>query len=168
MEEQRYSRWVNSSYALAGVETFFIVILAQQLGKLDVNLIIEDKRFFDLPQASRESIEEADRLNDRFVLSYLWVLGSYELIRTWRNRVKDRIDPTTYSRIDDVYEKFRRVRIPLAKMEAAKGYETIDSSIAFPALHKDLGISWQLSETTYVSRRELSDSLLGLLESMRP
>jgi len=51
-------------------------------------------------------------------------------------------------------------------MQAASGFSE-DSHIAYPGLHQEYGVAWQLNETTIVSRKELSDAFLEALEAAR-
>ncbi|GAH80817.1 unnamed protein product, partial [marine sediment metagenome] len=81
MEQKRFAKWVKASHGLSKIEPFMIPV-AQGLGNLDAKLIVEDDRYLKLPQASRDTIEESMKLTERFILSYLWVLGIYELVRT--------------------------------------------------------------------------------------
>ena len=68
--------------------------------------------------------------------------------------------------IKNLKYEFERIRIPLAKMEPARRHADTDSKIAYPALNSNFGISWRVSEEKYVVRRELSDNLLILIESI--
>ena len=114
-------------------------------------------------------IAKSIKLTDSFFLSYLWVLGGYELIRTISQRCQERreiLGEELNQRIHKLKGDFERLRIPLAKMEPAWKHTATDSPIAFPAFHKDLGISWRVSEDLYIPRRQLSDSLLSLFEDV--
>ncbi len=169
MQHERYSRWVKASPATGPFEHFMMVVV-QGLGRLDCQLIQEDSRYCSLPEAQQQTIAESIKTSDRFTLSYLWVLGAYELVRTMDQRVRDKtslISASLPQRLSELKRAFKRVRIPLAKMEPAKAHKDTDSPIAFPALHSEQGISWQLTRTDFVSRRELSDALLGFLEDLR-
>ena len=84
MEDDRYSEWVKNSFAAVRFEKFLPVTI-QMLGRLDCHLIDEDARFAGLPPAGREDIPESLRLNDRFTLSYLWVLGCMRLFAQFIN-----------------------------------------------------------------------------------
>lgn len=69
--------------------------------------------------------------------------------------------------MNDLKHEIERLRIPLAKFEPARRFAT-DSPIAYPALMgRDLGVAWHLGPDTFVSRRELSDALLSLVEDIR-
>ena len=169
MQHERYNRWSKASHATAPFEHFMSIIV-QGLGRLDCQLIQEDSRYCHLSGAEQQTVTESIKLTDRFTLSYLWVLGAYELVRTMDQRARDNaslIAAPLPQRLKDLKRSFERLRIPLAKMEPAKAHKGTDSPIAFPALHRELGISWQLTLAPFVSRRELSDALLGFLEDVR-
>ena len=161
MDQQRFIRWINASHCFAQLEPFFVVTL-QNLGRLDSQLIAQDAEFIAMTDEERRTVATSMQLNDRITLSYLWVLGGYELIRTVNQRLRG-LPLEQEARL--VKQQFNRLRIPLAKFEAAERSPN-DSPIAFPALNADLGIAWQIGRTDFVSRRELSDSLLGFSELM--
>jgi hypothetical protein len=168
MHEKRFICWVNTSQTLKRVEPF-MVPLVQGLGRLDVHLILEDKRFSELQQKDQNSIDEAIKLTDRVTYSYLWVLGAYELVRALDQRCRE--NPSLLSsqmnkRISKAKHHFERLRIPLAKMEPSRRHRDTDASIAYPAIHEELGISWRVSKDVFISRRELSDVLLALLQEI--
>lgn len=109
-------------------------------------------------------MEATLQLNDRMTQSYLWVLGGYELIRSATQRMAGR---PLESEFRSVKNQFNRLRIPLAKFEAASRHPE-DSPIAFPALNEHYGAAWQLGRDEFITRRELSDSLLALAERLDP
>ena len=169
MEKERLNRWVNSSHVLSKFEPFMITV-AQGLGRLDVKLIQYDQRFCGLPLEERNTIEEALLFTDHMTLSYLWVLGAYELMRSIDQRCRDKLcllENQLIEKVKEVKLEFERIRIPLAKFEPSRRHQKTDSAIAFPAIHIEFGASWHISYNKYVSRRELSDTLLDLLENMQ-
>jgi hypothetical protein len=146
-----------------------MVPVLQGLGRLDCQLISEDLRFVQLPPKAQNTINESARLTDRFTLSYLWVLGAYELVRTLDQRCDAHISvlgEKLTQRVRGLKHEIARLRIPLAKLEPAMNYPT-DSPIAYPAFSQDFGVAWQLAPDTFVSRRELSDAFLQLAEDIR-
>lgn len=165
----RFERWVNVSHALARFHPF-LVILVQGLGRLDAKLIFEDT--LQLPENTQAEIEMAAlRRTENHTLSYLWVLGAYELVRTIAE--KSRQDPSLQSSeahhlLSDLEVDLERLRIPLAKLEPAKRHKNTDFSIAFPATHPKKGFAWQVAEGVYISRRDLADSLLHYVEMLQP
>jgi hypothetical protein len=168
MENDRFRRWVESSHALARIEPFMVPI-AQGLGRLDIDLIQGDQRFSNLSQEERSSIDESTRLTNHMTSSYLWVLGAYELVRAVVQRCRKNphlLGSQLTSKATDVRDAFERLRIPLAKFEPSNRHQKTDSPIAYPALHKELGASWHIAADVFISRRELSNILLTLLEEM--
>ena len=145
------------------------MMVVQGLGRLDVSLVEEDQSFVSEFDKNEGSIEEALKLTDRFTLSYLWVLGAYELVRSICQRLdknKDTVSPDVAQSFVTLKKQFNRIRVPLAKMEAASGYKT-DSHIAYPAIDFEKGIAWQLNQTDFITRKDLADQLLAVLEDAR-
>ncbi len=149
-----------------------MMVLAQGLGRLDVNLIEEYQSLCNslkLPLEERNLIEESMKLSELLTLSYLWVLGAYELVRAVNQRLVENTEllgGQVRTRVAVVKHAFERLRIPLAKFKASKRHRETDSHIAYPTIHRELGISWQLSPDVLVSRRELADHLLGIMEEI--
>jgi hypothetical protein len=143
--------------------------LVQQLGCLDVRLIQDDKRWCARVPHGLSSAEEGALLHEHIMLSYLWVLGAYEFVRTLCERVKADTGSAdeVQTRLQEVKSRIGRVRVPLAKMVPASRYSSEDSAIAYPGMQESIGVAWQLSATTVISRRELSDALLEALEFRR-
>lgn len=161
MDAVRLERWIDSSHRFGELEPFMMVTL-QGLGKLDVKLVASDELILEGFKSSKaDSIEFANDLTDHVTLSYLWILGAYEFIRTLDERLaghpfKQHSTP--------VKHQFERIRMPLAKMEAARRFPG-DSPIAYPVLNRDHGAAWQVGPDTFITRRELSDATLTLAES---
>jgi hypothetical protein len=107
-------------------------------------------------------------LGDHLTLSYLWVLGAYEIIRALdqRSREDEQFLPELKERLKKLKHEFERIRIPLAKFEAATRHRETDSHIAYPAINTEKGIAWRVSVDVWITRRDLSDSMLELLESI--
>ncbi|WP_417526789.1 hypothetical protein [Marinomonas shanghaiensis] len=162
-DAERNKRWVNISHKLA-IFDHFLVVTAQGLGKLDSKLLKEDEL---LVQQGSTSGPFGD-MSDHITMSYLWVLGAYEVIRSLEQRAREKADflPEQKESLQQLKWRFERLRIPLAKFEAAKKYSNTDSHIASPGVNTQLGIAWQVSQDTWITRRELSDSMLELFESI--
>ena len=168
VEVDRNTRWIDGSIAASAVETFMMPIV-QGLGQLDVALISEDARFSGLQEREASSLHESCLLTNRFTLSYLWVLGAYELVRALDQRCRAKPDtmPAPFrDRLAALKRTVERLRIPLAKMEPARRHPT-DSPIAYPALSRDFGVAWQIASDAYITRRELSDGLLNFLTDLK-
>jgi hypothetical protein len=163
MNDQRLKKWIEASIGVSHIEPFMMPVL-QGLGSLDCQLIQQDERFLRLPENQRATIQEATLLTERFTLSYLWVLGVYELVRTLDQKChanKNLLDEPLRKRVNTLKQQIERLRIPLAKMAPAKRNPK-DSSIAYPAISRDHGIAWQIAANVFISRREISDVILQL------
>ena len=118
--------------------------LVLQLGRLDTRLIHADETWPDRFFQPNPSDEDSTALHEHITLSYLWVLGAYEFIRTLCDRVKTDADEMTPQEVRDILleakRRFGRVRMPLAKMEAASKYANEDRPIAYPGLKR--GREW--------------------------
>jgi len=166
MDDERFNRWVYSSFALGHVVQY-MVPLVQGLGKLDSKLVYEDGEYLKLAHEDRKHPDVTSEVSERLTISYLWVLGAYEIIRTLDQRLRE--DPSLAkenfrTRVNELKRRYARLRIPLAKLEPSREYQDVDGPIALPAMHTELGISWQISKSTYINRRELSDEFLLFLE----
>ena len=160
MDHERLKRWVDASQSL---ERFHEMMLhpAQQLGRLDCRLRAES------PSFAAWNVERAMAFQEHLMLAYLWVLGGYELVRTVDECFRKTSDASPLaSRAKMVKKAFERVRIPLAKFEPSRAHQHTDSSFAWPAYRPESGVAWQVTHGTFVSRAELADELLGLLEAM--
>jgi len=164
---ERNTRWINASAVTVRFEKFMRIVV-QGLGNVDCQLIRDHSRYCDISRAEQVSVREVNKLNDNYTLSYLWVLGAYEIVRTMSQRLRN--DPRLLvsaptGQLQSLKRSFERLRIPLAKMEPPKKHPS-DAPIAYPAFHAEFGISWQLGQNIFISRRELSDALLKFLERL--
>lgn len=144
--------------------------LYSRIGEIDAKLIHDDKAFRALSKEKRSEYDQMIRLTDRITLSQLWVLGAYEVTRTLDERFRNRPKVLTKrlgQQILTTKKAFARVRIPLAKFEPAGAHRSTDFAVAFPAMHRDLGISWKVANRLFVPRRQLSDKLLCLLSAIQ-
>ena len=168
MLDNRYQQWVDASSAAGAVEQF-MAPLVQGLGRFDCHLIREDSRFATLNQEESSSTRESALLADRFALSYFWVLAAYELVRTldqrWRIGATSMPDEFA-SRIAGLRRRMERLRIPLLKMETPRRFPT-DTTMAYPTISRGFGVAWHVAEDVYITRRELSDQLLGFLADLK-
>lgn len=157
---ERNKRWVDCSHSI-GVHNFWSVSTLQHLGALDARLINDD---IEVSKTGFPKNPYND-LSDHVTTSYLWVLGMYELIRTLGEFAKTPDSPLNFvhGEINAYKKKINRLRIPLAKMQAANSNRD-DSPIAYPGVNRDHGMAWQLGENVWITRRELSDEALSLFE----
>jgi hypothetical protein len=136
----RIERWVNASLATVQFEQFMIVVV-QGLGRLDVSLLKDDQFFLSDFKKNKTSLAESLKLNERITLSYLWVLGGYELVRSICQRIKEKrnaFPEKVADSFEELKKEFTRLRVPLAKMEPASAYKNTDSHIAYPISLRDL------------------------------
>lgn len=168
IDHDRSERWALVSTRLRKVD-LYLTILIQSLGKLDSQLVIEDERLLKkmpLDASDPDAIQTSIELGDHITLSYLWVLGAYELVRTLDAYCRE--NPEVFGeeinqRINETKKYFARVRVPLSKLKPANGHEKTDYQIAYPAMDLQ-GVAWQINPTTIICRRDLSDRLLDLFE----
>ncbi len=154
----RNLRWTRQSNKLRPVN-FALQIQAQHLGRIDAQLIDAH-----IP----ENDGCIDQLTDHITISYLWVLGAFELIRTLdqRARSKELYSPEDRDRIRDLKKQFMRIRVPLAKLEPARAHEKTDNPVAWPTFADQAGVGWMIAKGKFVTRKDLADRLLEMLESL--
>lgn len=162
----RMQRWVTAGHKTSHIEIMMIPVI-HALGHKDCELIQRDRRALDIHHQTETGAIQFNELhmmefNDLLTQSYLWVLGAYEIIRSVCERLEG--DPR-HSTAREAKRVFERVRMPLAKMATADRYRE-DSPIAYPALNLDHGIAWQVQETVFITRYELSDTFLNFLEAL--
>lgn len=162
-DHDRNKRWVDVSHKFKPFNDFIIVTI-QSLGKLDSRLIIEDKKLIETGKTSNLLGD----LSEHNTQSYLWVLGAYEVLRSLAQSTnnRDSFIASYKERLVDIKRDFARIRIPLSKFEPAKDYSETDYCIAFPVIVAQKGSGWKTSENHWVSRSELSDKMLKLLEDI--
>ena len=171
MDNDRFSKWIDVSCAVGGVDQYksSMVFAMQGLARLDCQLISADEQYLRLTEQQRATICVSNEFTERLTLSYLWVLGAYELLRTLDQRTREAAFGTPSSmaaRITATKHLFERVRIPLAKFEASR-LNPNDSPVAYPAINPIHGVAWHIADNTFVSRRELADAFLALMVELR-
>ncbi|AFN57584.1 hypothetical protein FBY51_1805 [Zymomonas mobilis] len=177
--EERFERWVKVSVGLDRFNKHLPSILLG-LSVMDIDLYKKDlelvEKYKEGGDATKDYGSESESvsgsLKRHLTYSYLWVLGAYEFVRTITLSIKDRKDEDFKDK--EVFEKltktknlFTRLRVPLAKLEAARYHEKTDFMIAYPGIDCDVGIAWQVNENLVISRQKLSDLFLETLEFMR-
>jgi hypothetical protein len=147
-------------------------IVLQGLGRLDVKLIADDSQLASHYSAisngaeSRMQLKAGLLLEQQITLSYLRVLGAYELVRTLHAILRSperHVNENVVQRIGDLKHQIERLRVPLAKHVPARRHPT-DCPFAWPAFKPERGIAWLVAAETFISRRELSDAILTQLE----
>lgn len=170
VDNTRWNRWVQASrlfqrFDAGGNPTIpFLIPVAQGLGTLDARLVIYEATLVD-DVLAHPTMELSMELTDHVNLSWLWVLGACEFVRNVKRLAGElSVEGSIGGRVRQVHDDFRRLRIPLAKMEPARGHQDTDSPIAFPGISPRDGVAWHLSQDVWISRRSLSDALLEILE----
>ena len=164
-QNERYTRWWNSSLKILSKLEPNAISIVQQLGRLDIKLIKMSKRHHPQSKSDNDILSEFD---EYLTLSYLWVLGAYEISRIIHKRCMDNkslFPQDILDKAESTKHYFERVRIPLAKLEKARRFKHTDNRIAFPRNSRK-GLGWEVSKKTFITRKELSNSLLKLLETM--
>lgn len=173
IDYKRYGEWVRASIAWMSnpqkVSTAFYHV--QLLGIVDARIYgrnVEDYRDKTgkwICDSNGVLLRERD-----MILADLWLLGVYEFIRSvderYRNKSGEKIDQAKKI-IRETMEVFRRVRIPLAKSEQAKGYVETDD-IGAPTGCGNRGFGWQLNKDKAIFQRDLSDKFLTMLRAVKP
>lgn len=167
--EERFDRWVMVSIGMARFEEH-LVNLIQDMGQLDADLCAFDVRIVKADREQINAIYSFDSIQHHRTQSYLWVLGAYEILRTLAQRIREGQSdnpPDVGDKIKEARDRFARVRVPLAKFEAADRHKTTENHFAYPGVDFKYGIAWAVNETEVISRQELSDIFLGALEFVR-
>lgn len=171
MENDRQYEWMNRSFAFMNIEMLLLGEV-QALGELDIELIEE---FPKIKLNSR--LEEDLRKRRRYLLlSKLWVLGAYELIRFLNdiNKKRNSLSENTKLKLNEVLTTFTKVRVPLAKFQKAGKDKTLYDGVADSFIDSNKGVGWKVyshtktelkKETFY--RKDLGDLLLDLLKEMK-
>src|SRR5512137_1086801 len=91
MSGDRYSQWIRVSHAVGGIDRYraFMAVAIQGLARLDCQLIAADEQFLQFTEQQRATILASVELSERLTLSYLWVLGAYEIVRTLDQRTRE-------------------------------------------------------------------------------
>ncbi len=171
MEENRQSEWINSSFGFMGIEMLLLGEV-QALGELDVELIEELHKL-----KINSKLEKDLKMKRRYLLlSKLWVLGAYELIRFLNDLDKTRslFSNNTKINFNKVLTDFTKVRIPLAKFQKAGKDKTLYDGVADSFIDSIKGVGWRVYSHTKTElkeeifyRNDLGNLLLSLLKEMK-
>lgn len=164
MASKRREKWIKNQDPLMQIHHMLLPPY-QGLALIDSMLIIEDKNIID----GHLKGEYRD-LSIHLTQAYLWVLGAYEIIRTMSQYADNKNNAATKmgqlkDEIRILKHTFERIRIPLAKFEAAKRNPE-GHLYAHPIFDKIYGTCWIISDTESISRRLLSDDFLKLMEKL--
>ncbi|OIO80831.1 hypothetical protein AUJ84_02500 [Candidatus Pacearchaeota archaeon CG1_02_32_132] len=171
MEKDRQFEWMNSSFAFMNIEMPLLGEV-QALGELDIELIEEFSNIKINPILE----EDLKRKRRYLLLSKLWVLGAYELIRFLNdlNKKRNFLEDENKTKLKEILTIFSKVRVPLAKFQKSGGDKTLYDGVADSFINPDKGVGWkiyshekkELKEEIFY-RNDLGNSLLDLLKEMR-
>jgi len=164
MDKKRYQEWTIGMMSVQGVHMWMYEVV-KGLARIDAKLVDEDKWVSSVLDWNIQSSEDVDRLSDHLTISGLWVMGAYEFVRTFRQRLKNN-KHYQLAIFKDLVEKYEKVRIPLAKLEAPRNFPEL-SVIARPAIQVGYGICWKVGEGEFITRRELADALIIAISQYR-
>lgn len=171
MEKERYSKWLNSSFAFMNIEMLLLGEV-QALGELDIELIEE----FPNMKLDSKLDEDLRRKRRYLLLSKLWVLGAYELIRFLNdlNKKRNFLDDSRKNKLKEVLATFSKIRVPLAKFQKAGKDKSLYDGVADSFIDLKKGVGWKVYsheknklEKKIFYRNDLGDSLLELLEDVK-
>ncbi len=171
MEKDRQSEWMNSSFAFMNVEMLLLGEV-QALGELDIELLEEFSKI-KINSKLEEDLKEKRRY---LLLSKLWILGAYELIRFFNdlNKKRSLLDEKTKLKLGEILTTFTKVRVPLAKFQKAGKDKTLYDGVADSFIDLNKGVGWKVYSHTktelkkeIIYRNDLGDLLLGLLKEMK-
>lgn len=158
-EASRFKKWVDLSIKFGNKELPNLTLYIQDLGRIDIGLLRRDKKItstIHTKKTPQQELEFGFYLQETQALSRLWVFQSYEIVRILKNRSGED------DRLQSLYKILRRIRIPLAKLEAADGYNT-DQNVGQLIVDRKNGIAWATNEDFIISRQELSNMLLSII-----
>ena len=170
-QNDRQSEWMNSSFAFMGVEMILLGEV-QALGELDIELIEELSKL-----KINSNLEEDLREKRRYLLlSKLWILGAYELIRFLNDIDKKRnpLNKKTKLKLGEILTKFTKLRVPLAKFQKAGKDKTLYDGVADSFIDSNKGAGWKVYSHTKTElkkeifyRNDFGNSLLDLLKEIK-
>jgi len=171
MKKDRQTEWMDSSSAFMNIEMLLIGEV-QALGELDIESIEE---FPNIKINSK--LEEDKRKKRRYILlSKLWVLGAYELIRFLNdvNKKRNFLKDESKTKFKEILTTFSKVRVPLAKFQKSGEDKTLYDGVADSFFDSNKGAGWRvyshnktgLGEEIFY-RKDLGDLLLNLLKEMK-
>lgn len=169
MPYMRTWRWELAASAVQDIDANLKWVLGV-LAKLDYDLYLLNAAHEQLLQKGPEArLEEWRGVLDATDLSYLWILGAYEAVRTLDQRFAA-LGASAVNRkqaTGSLKHKFERLRVPLAKLEPSRRHKNTDYSFPRPGIADNRGIAWEVAPNEVVSRSNLSDEFLSLLERIQ-
>ncbi len=130
------------------------------LGRLDCSLRKAVQDVFDtLDEATPGT--EGGGMTDYLYLSKLWVLGAYEAARSLDEWLAP--EHQCKERVKKLKRSLERVRMPLAKLEAAERFPG-DKVSGTMVGSREEGFAWEVADGVVVGRNELADEFLSVLD----
>lgn len=164
MMPDRFTRWNRAARVLARIDSS-LVATVQWLGRLDIQHLEEDLRLMGLSEKAMAAETEIVRFSDHYTASYLWVLESFKVIHTINQTLSNNralLPPDLVQSVRDVEQVFRKIECNASASRPA--YKTCFFS---PVLNRKAGIGWRVAPGVHITRRELSDAFLTLLERIQ-
>jgi len=122
-------------------------------------------------------LEEDLRKKRRYLLlSKLWVLGAYELIRFLNdiNKKRNFLEESNKTNLKEILTIFSKIRVPLAKFQKAGNDKTLYEGVADSFFDSNKGVGWKVYshgknkfEKEIFYRNDLGDLLLKLLKDIK-
>ncbi len=171
MKKDRQASWMDSAFVFMKVEAL-LHREVQALGELDIELLGE----FPKIKINSKLEEDLRRKRRYLLLSKLWVLGAYELIRFLNdiNKKRNFLNENTKTKLKEALAIFTRVRVPLAKFQKSGNDKTLYDGIADSFFDSNKGVAWKVYsheknelKKEIFCRNELGDLLLDLLKEMK-
>lgn len=165
--EARFPLWIQASRKLAFKDDPWLIVDLQQLGMTERLLLVFEEEALKLEQRNPGAGDNSLAVTITLAHSRLWLLGFYEVLRTYRQRVGK--EAAEFCAISAVFHHLELVRMPLAKHEP-KGKS--DVFYPLPLIRPDKGwVGWQVfdpktGKRLTVIRRELADEFLTAMENM--
>lgn len=171
MGNDRQSEWMNSSFAFMNIEMLLLGEV-QALGELDIELVDESHKI----KINSKLEEDLKKKRRYLLLSKLWVLGAYELIRFLNdiNKKRNFLEDENKVKLKEILTTFSKVRVPLAKFQKAGKDKTLYGGVADSFFDSKKGVGWKIYSHTKTElkkeifyRNGLGNSLLDLLKEMK-
>lgn len=157
MSERTPEKWTLKSFSIVEViENPHLTYNLQWLGRMDIRL---SKEWGEIKPGLTD-LPNIIFFGEHAFQAYLWVICGYELVRELKKRDKR-------SDVKEVYELFRRVRVPMVKFESPETKGELDypedfgiARAAVGSENKELG--WAVSASVFISREQLAQALYDL------
>lgn len=200
----RYNLWSSAIFSvqLTGLPVTqkenshwgWAVEIVRGLARMDARLVVEDQWAKDLYGKNEWTEVERNRFSDHVFTSQLWVIGSYELLRSVvvQMQLKEKSDKKMHEKIQKKVKSHNKVqgekkifippfcsdpflsRVKLLLKEFARlrmPMAKLESANDFPADGpiarpglSEMGVGWTTSANMFVTRIELADKMVRVLK----